>query len=148
MPTVEGPTARSAIATPSPVRVGQMQSIRVLLVEPEKTGRETLVGELGRRGIAVRCIDGPASLLGTPRRSFDADVIVAGWGMPKMSGLEMWGRLRRNGVDTPLVLLAGQASSPDDCLAFEPDAGKFIGKARGVDALARRLKILARGGRA
>lgn len=148
MPTVEGPTARSAIAVPSPVRVGQMQNIRVLLVEPEKAGRETLVGELARRGIAVRCVDGPAALLASPRAAVDADVIVAGWGLPKMSGLEMWGRLRRNGVEVPLVLLVGQALSPDDCLAFEPDAGKFIGKSRGVDALARRLKVLAQGFRA
>ena len=148
MPTVVGPAARSAIAVPSPVRVGQMQSIRVLLVEPEKTGRESLIGELARRGIAVRCIEGAAALLASPRAAVDADVIVAGWGMPKMSGLEMWGRLRRSGVDVPVVLLAGPAMSLDDCLAFEPDVGRFIGKARGVDALVRRLKVLARGLRA
>ena len=144
MPTVEGPTARSAIAVPSPVRVGQLQNIRVLLVEPEKTGREMLVGELARRGIVVRCIDGAAALLAPPRPVIDADVIVAGWGMPKMSGLEMWGRLRRNGVDVPLLLLAGPVMSLDHCLAFDPDAGRFVGKARGVDALVRRLKVLAR----
>ena len=148
MPTVEGPTARSAIAVPSPVRVGQIQNIRVLLVEPDKTGRETMIGELARRGIAVRCVDGAAALLAAPRAIDDADVIVAGWGLPKMSGLEMWGRLRRGGVDVPLLILAGPALCPDHCLAFEPDAGKLIGKARGVDALARRLKVLARGVRA
>ena len=145
MPTVEGPAAHSAIAVPSPVRVGQMQSIRVLLVEPEKACREKLIDELARRGIAVRCVDGAAPLLAMPKGAADGDVIVAGWGMPKMSALEMWGRLRRDGVAVPLVLLAGPALSADDCLAFEPDAGRFIGKARGVDALVRRLKVLVKG---
>jgi DNA-binding response OmpR family regulator len=122
-----------------------MQNVRVLLVEPEKTCREKLIGELARRGIAVRCVDGAAPLLAMPKDAVDGDVIVAGWGMPKMSALEMWGRLRRNGVDIPFVLVAGPTLSADDCLAFEPDAGRFVGKARGVDALVRRLKVLARG---
>jgi DNA-binding response OmpR family regulator len=145
MTTVERHAAHSAIAVLSPVRVSRVRAIRVLLVEPEKTYRETLIDELSRRGMAVRCVDGEPSLLGEPRFAVDADVIVAGWGMPKMSGLALWGRLRRHGVDVPLVLLAGRALQAGECLAFNPDAGKFIGKARGVEALARRLKVLVQG---
>ena len=142
MPTVVAPAA-----VPSPFCVGQVQGIRVLLVEPEKTYRETLVDELSRRGIAVRCVDGEDALAGMSDGAVDADVILAGWGMPKMSSLEMWGRLRRAGVDIPLLLLAGRALSADDCLAFDPDAGRFMGRARGVEALARRLKVLVQASR-
>lgn len=145
MTTVERHAAHSAIAVLSPARVSRVRAIRVLLVEPEKAYRETLIDELSRRGIAVRCVDGESSVLSEPRFAGDADVIVAGWGMPKMSGLALWGRLRRQGVEVPLVLLAGQALQAGDCLAFNPDTCKFIGKARGVEALARRLKILVQG---
>jgi DNA-binding response OmpR family regulator len=143
MPTVVAPAA-----VPSPFCVGQAQGIRVLLVEPEKTYREPLVDELSKRGIAVRCVDGEDSAVRMSDGAVDADVILAGWGMPKMSSLEMWGRLRRTGVDVPLVLLAGRALSADDCLGFDPDAGRFMGRARGVDALARRLRVLVQASRA
>ena len=46
-----------------------------------------------------------------------------------------------------LLLLAGRALSADDCLAFDPDAGRFMGRARGVEALARRLKVLVQAAR-
>ena len=147
MTTVEGHAARSAIAVPSPVRVGRV-AIRVLLVEPEKIYRGTLIEELARRGIAVRCVDGEALLQGRSGAAVDADIIVAGWGMPKMSGLALWGRLRRRGVDVPLVILAGEALQAGECLAFNPDKGKFVSKARGVETLARHLKVLAEGFRA
>ena len=147
MTTVEGHAARSAIAVASPVRVDR-GAIRVLLVEPETTYRETLIDELARRGIAVRCVDDEVSLLGKTDAAVDADVILAGWGMPKMSGLALWARLRRHGVGVPLVLLAGQARQAGECLAFNPDKGKFVSKARGVETLARHLKVLAEGFRA
>jgi len=103
-----------------------------------------LSAELWKRGLVVRGFDDAPALLATPKALGDADVIVAGWGMPKMSGFDLSIRLRRMGIDVPVVLLAGRVLAGRECLAVDPDTGKVVAKTRGVEALVGHLKTAVR----
>ena len=119
------------------------EAIRLLLVEPDSDYRVELGARLLKRGFDVRGFDDAVSLLTTTDAAADADVIVAGWGMPGMSGLELSVRLRRLGIDVPVVLLAGRVLAGRECLAVDPDTGKVVAKTRGVEALAGHLREVA-----
>jgi DNA-binding response OmpR family regulator len=123
---------------------GQAQAMRIVLVEPDSDYRADLAAQLWKRGIAVRGFDDAVALLTTLDALDDADVIVASWGMPKMSGLELSSRLRRLGIEVPMVLLAGRAQSGRECLAVDPDTGKVAAKTRGVEALVGHLRSVIR----
>lgn len=120
------------------------KAIRLLLIEPDSDYRIELGAQLVKRGFDVRGFDDAVSLLTMPDAAAAADVIVAGWGMPGMSGLELSVRLRRLDVDIPVVLLAGRVLAGRECLAVDPDTGKVVAKTRGVEALAGHLREMAK----
>lgn len=120
------------------------RAIRLLLVEPDSDYRVELGAQLLKRGFDVRGFDDAVSLLTTADAAAEADVIVAGWGMPGMSGLELSVRLRRLDIDVPVILLAGRVLAGRECLAVDPDTGKVIAKTRGVEALAGHLREMAK----
>ena len=149
MAVIERQAGRPAMVEPASLAaVGvcsvQPHAIRVLLVEPDAAYRAELSAELWKRGLLVRGFDDAPALLATPEALGDADVIVAGWGMPKMSGFDLSIRLRRMGIDVPVVLLASRALAGRECLAVDPDTGKVVAKTRGVEALVGHLKTVVR----
>ena len=149
MAVIEGQASRSAMVEPrSLASIGacsvQTHAMRVLLVEPDAAYRAELSAQLWKRGLAVQGFDDVPSLLAKPKALDEADVIVASWGMPKMSGFELSVRLGRMGIDGPVVLLAGRVLAGRECLAVEPDTGKVVAKTRGVEALVGHLKTVIR----
>ena len=72
--------------------------------------------------------------------SRDADVIVLHCDRAKMSSIDLLDKLHRQAVDVPIVLLTGEASPAHECLALDKGAIDVIGKSRGSEVLARRLK--------
>ena len=149
MAVIERQTSRPAIVEPASlasvgVCSGQAKAFRVVLVEPDAAYRADLSAQLSKRGFAVRGFDDAIALLTDPDALDDADVIVASWGMPGMSGLELSNRLRRQGIAVPVVLLAGRVLAGRECLAVDPETGKVTAKTRGVEALVGHLQAVAR----
>jgi DNA-binding response OmpR family regulator len=120
------------------------RAIRLVLVEPDSDYRVELGAQLLKRGFDVRGFDDAVSLLTTPDAAAEADVIVASWGMPGMSGLELSVRLRRLDIAIPVVLLAGRVLAGRECLSVDPDTGKVIAKTRGIEALAGHLRDMTK----
>src|SRR5262245_43249395 len=120
-----------------------MQPIRVLFVEDDPDYREALAGELSDHGFAVRSFPDSEALLGSLDATADGDVIVLDWVLPEISGLDLMSRLRRIGVTLPVVFLTGYATVANENQAFAQGASDFIDKARGVEIVARRLKLVA-----
>lgn len=120
--------------------VGQTDAIRVLFVEDDPYYRETLAEELSECGFVVRSFADGAALLDSLDAAADADVIILDWSLPKTSGIDLLPRLRRRGVNLPVVFLTGRALITHESLAFDRGAIDFIDKARGVEVLVRRLK--------
>jgi two-component system, OmpR family, response regulator ChvI len=120
-----------------------MQPIRVLFVEDDPDYREAFADGLSDHGFAVRSFPDSTALLGALDAAADADVIVLDWVLPEISGIDLMSRLRRSGVTLPVVFLTGYATVANENQAFAQGASDFIDKARGVEIVARRLKLVA-----
>ena len=86
-------------------------------------------------------VDGD-SLLDSLDSAFEADVIVLDWRLPSISGIDLLHELRRRDVSLPVVFLTSHVDPAYEKLAFERGALDFIDKARGVEFLAKRLRLV------
>jgi two-component system response regulator ChvI len=121
--------------------------IRVLLVEDDEDYREIVGSELSWHGFAVHSFADGDSLLGSLDTAAYADVIVLDWRLPNISGIDLLPQLRQRGVNLPVVFLTSHADPAYEKLAFERGALDFIDKMRGVEILARRLRLLYEAGK-
>ena len=108
--------------------VNKTNAVRVLFIEDGAIDRGFLTDELSEQGFAVRTV---ASLAGAPDAARDADVIVLHCDRAKISSIELLVKLRRLGVNVPVVLLTGEALPSHECLAFDKGAVDVICKSRG-----------------
>jgi two-component system response regulator ChvI len=123
-----------------PAYAGGAGAIRIMLVADDEYYREALAADLADRGLVVHAFGDATSLLGTLDSAAEANVIVLDWKLPRTSGIDLLGQLRRRGVNLPVVFLTGLASTVHEILAFDRGARDFIDKTRGVDVLVSRLK--------
>jgi two-component system response regulator ChvI len=117
--------------------VNEPGAIRILLIEEGAVNRGFLANELSRQGFAVQTV---TSLAGTPDAVGEADVIVLHCDWTKVSSIELLDKLQRQTAGVPIVLLDGGASSAREDVALDKRAIEAIGKSRGAEVLARRLK--------
>jgi two-component system, OmpR family, response regulator ChvI len=117
--------------------VSEPDAIRVLLIEDGVIDRGFLTDELSKQGFAVRKI---ASLAGEPDAARNADAIVLHCDCANNSSIDLVGKLRRQAVGVPIVLLTDKALPAHECLALDKGAVDVICKSRGSEVLARRLK--------
>src|SRR5262249_12122518 len=72
----------------------------------------------------------------------DVDVIVLDWRLPQISGIDLLTRLRQHGVHLPVVFLTSHIQVANEREAFARGAVDFMDKARGVEILVRRLRLV------
>jgi two-component system response regulator ChvI len=119
----------------------------VVLVDDDEHYREVLSADLVDRGFSVACYsDGPAFLeaLGN---GIDARIAVLDWALPEMSGFELLGALRERGIGLPVVFLTGYSLVELELQALDHGAIDFVDKARGIEVLAHRLRVILEGQR-
>ena len=126
---------------------GEADPIRVLIVEDDESYREIVSSELEWHGFAFRSFADGDELLGSLDAVGEADVIVLDWRLPTISGIDLLPRLRRRGVNLPVVFLTSHADPTYEKLAFERGALDFIDKTRGVEILASRLRLAVKSGK-
>jgi two-component system response regulator ChvI len=68
---------------------------------------------------------------------------VLDWKLPDISGIDLLPKLRRRGVNLPVVFLTSHVQLANEKLAFERGALGFIDKTRGVELLAMRLRLVS-----
>jgi two-component system, OmpR family, response regulator ChvI len=112
-------------------------AIRILFVQDDEDYREALGADLSEHGFVVHGFADATSLLDSFDSAVEADLIILDWKLPRTSGIDLLGQLRRQGV---VVFLTGLASTVHETLAFDMGATDFIDKSRGVDVLVSRLK--------
>ena len=128
---------------PSQGRVdGQDERIRLILVDDDDDFREAASAELVDLGFAVESYADGQSLLASVADGTAADIIVLDWGLPSISGIDLLPRLRREGIQLPVVFLTGRTSQHHEHLAFDRGALDFVDKARGVPILAKRIRVI------
>jgi FixJ family two-component response regulator len=125
---------------------GEAEPIRIVIVEDDGDYREIVADELSWHGFAVRSFASGASLLLSLELTDEADLIVLDWRLPGIAGIDLLVELRRYGVKLPVVFLTSHVDPAYEKLAFERGALDFIDKTRGVDFLAKRLRLVSRPG--
>ena len=119
-----------------------------VLVDDDDHYREALSADLADRGFAVSCFaDGP-SFLEAMCNGTEAHVVLLDWVLPEMSGFELLNALRERGIGLPVVFLTGYAMVERELQALNRGAVDFVDKARGVEVLVHRLRLIIEAQRA
>jgi len=117
-------------------------SIRIIFVDDDDDFREAATSELVDLGFAVTSFGDGAAMLASVADGIAADVIVLDWSLPALAGIDLLPRLRREGILLPVVFLTGRSTPNHESLAFDRGALDFVDKARGVEILAKRLRLI------
>ncbi len=116
---------------------GESDAIRVLLIRDSAIDCGFLANELSTQGFAVQTV---SSLTAAPGAVSDADVIVLHCDWTKMFSIELLDKLQRQTAGVPIVLLTGEASPTREDVALDKRPIDVVGKSRGSEVLAGRLK--------
>jgi DNA-binding response OmpR family regulator len=117
--------------------------MRILLVDDDVEVTEYVRRELQDEGHAVSvCHDGAAGLRAAELRAFD--IIVLDVMMPFMDGLEVTRRLRRQHIQTPILLLTARDAPEDIVRGLESGADDYLTKPFSFDVLLARIRVRTR----
>jgi DNA-binding response OmpR family regulator len=98
-----------------------------LIVDDDVTIRDVVQRYLDRAGYRVRVAgDGEEALREVAERT--PDVVVLDLMLPRLSGLEVCRRLRRDGVAVPIVMLTALGEEEDRVLGLELGADDYVTK--------------------
>jgi two-component system, OmpR family, response regulator ChvI len=118
------------------------EPIRLIFVEDDDNYREAATAELVDLGFVVESFADGATMLASVAGGIAADVIVLDWSLPGMSGIDLLPRLRREGIQLPVVFLTARSSPHYEHLALDRGALDFVDKSRGVPILAKRIRVI------
>lgn len=116
--------------------------VNVLVVDDQRELRELVAKALTRDGHVVR----EASGLEQARTAIseDIDLIVLDLGLPDGSGLELCEQLRREMMDTPILILTAHNSVQERVTGLDAGADDFLGKPFAIAELRSRVRALGR----
>jgi two-component system response regulator QseB len=116
---------------------------RLLIVEDDRELREMLGRLFTGAGYAVEvAADGQTGLHKALTSSFHGLIIDRG--LPAIDGLDLIARLRRQGVDTPMMVLTAYGSAGDVIAGLDSGAEDYVVKPFEVDVLLARVRALLR----
>jgi DNA-binding response OmpR family regulator len=119
---------------------------RILVVEDDNTLRQALTFNLTREGFDVTSApDGQAALLAA--RGQRLDLILLDVMLPSMSGLEVLRVLRREGVQTPVIVLSAKGDEIDRVVGLKVGADDYVTKPFSRPELLARIEAVLRRGR-
>ena len=117
--------------------------MRILLIEDEIKTLHSLRQGLEEQGWTVNtATDGETGFRLASQQ--DYDVVISDITMPGLSGLEMCQALRKNGLETPILLLTALGDTDDKVMGFEAGADDYLTKPFEFRELLARVRALAR----
>ena len=118
--------------------------MKVIAVDEDAQFRRMLSDELAEYGFDVTTFPDGAALLEAVSVASAADLIVLDWSLGGSSAIDLLPRLRRSGVEVPVVFVTGRPLMANEDRAFALGALDFIDKSRGMGILVRRLRLAVR----
>ena len=76
-----------------------------------------------------------------------ARVALLDWVLPEMSGFELLAAMRRRRIRLPVIFLTGYSLVEWELQALDQGAVDFVYKARGVEVVAHRLRLIIQSSR-
>ncbi|AZO03177.1 MULTISPECIES: response regulator transcription factor [unclassified Mesorhizobium] len=119
------------------------QTVSILVVDDEPPIRKLLRVGLGSQGYTV--CEAPNAkaaieLLQTER----PDLILLDLGLPGVTGLELLGKWRGDGLDIPVVILSSRTDEAGIVSALELGADDYVTKPFGMNELVARIRVALR----
>ena len=116
---------------------------RVLLVEDEKKTRESVAEGLRlETWVVTTAADGGEAADCLERGAFD--LIVLDWMLPDRDGIDVLRQFRRDGVQTPVLMLTARGAVDDRVLGLEAGADDYLAKPFAFVELLARCRALLR----
>jgi two-component system OmpR family response regulator len=117
--------------------------MRILLVEDDKQTALFVSKGLKQEGFAVDCSsDGEDGLHLVLTESYDAAVIDIM--LPKLDGLALIDEMRRNGIQTPVIVLSAKSSVDDRIKGLQAGGDDYLVKPFAFSELVARIQALLR----
>ena len=119
------------------------QTVSILVVDDEPPIRKLLRVGLGSQGYAVSEAPNAKAaidLMQTER----PDLILLDLGLPDMTGLELLGKWRSDGLDVPVVILSSRTDEAGIVSALELGADDYVTKPFGMNELVARIRVALR----
>jgi two-component system response regulator ChvI len=116
----------------------------VALVDDDDLYRETLAAELGDHGFKVHAFADGESCLAALAQGLPAELVLLDWTLPRLQGVEVLALLLERDRNRPVIILTGRAPVERELDALQGGAIDFVDKARGVDVLVPRMRLLVR----
>src|SRR3954463_16162350 len=117
--------------------------MRILVVEDDRDVAEYVRRELEEEGNSVTvCHDGAAGLRAAELTAFD--IIILDVMMPFMDGLQVTRRLRRENIQTPILLLTGRDAPEEIVRGLDAGADDYLTKPFSFDVLLARIRVRTR----
>lgn len=121
--------------------------MRVLVAEDDDGLRSVLERGLRENGYAVdAATDGEQAL--HHLQTYEYEVIIVDWRMPKVSGLEVIQQLRRRGSGIPVLMLTALDEASDRVTGLDQGADDYLVKPFDFSELLARIRALQRRGEA
>jgi DNA-binding response OmpR family regulator len=116
---------------------------RILVVEDDRTLRQTLSYNLTREGYEVTtAADGEAAL--EAARKSRIDLILLDVMLPGMSGIEVLRVLRRHGIGAPVIIVSAKGDEIDRVVGLKVGADDYVTKPFSRPELLARIEALLR----
>lgn len=120
-----------------------MRDPLILVVEDDANLAGLIVSELRIEGYGVDlAADGIAGL--QQARILEPDLIILDWMLPGLSGLDLCLRLRRFGIETPVIMLTARDEIPDRVAGLNAGADDYLVKPFSLEELLARVKVQLR----
>ena len=119
--------------------------MRILVVEDEPVAASVLARGLREHAYAVDVAgDGQAALEGAGVN--DYDLMIVDVLLPRLNGLELCGRLRADGVTTPILMLTARGEPDQRVEGLDAGADDYLSKPYHFPELLARVRALLRRG--
>ena len=116
---------------------------KILIIEDEESILMALEDSLKLEGYEVACAeDGKQGLSMASEQKFD--LIILDIMLPMMDGFEVCKHLRRDGINTPILMLTAKSQEIDKVLGLELGADDYVTKPFSPRELLARIKALLR----
>lgn len=115
----------------------------ILLVEDDPKLAEFVKTELSLEGydvtVATNGIDGLAIA-----RKVQPNLLILDWMLPGISGLDLCLRLRKTGIQAPIIMLTARDEVPDRVMGLNAGADDYVTKPFSIEELLARVKARLR----
>ena len=117
--------------------------MRAIVIEDDIDIQQQIVERLKEEGFAVDSTDNGDEGLYLAQE-YPADVAIVDLGLPKMSGLEMIRRLRKEGNQLPILILTARGRWQDKVEGLDAGADDYLVKPFHHEEMMARIRVLIR----